>query len=1353
MAQKKCYLLICMLWMAALSFPYNLQQLSSKEGLSNSAILSICQDRDRFMWFGSVDGLNMYDGINIQIYKPTANHPNSLSGNMIEGIMETEPGVFWVRTNQGFNKLNKHTRRIEYHMEFYGKYCFAKTKDGRVFAIRRNNQIEYYDPAQRRFISLAYEGISVKDIMNFFIDSNQTLWIFYYNGRIDKAVIDLSDSIPSFSTVDDFTHDPLIMYCYNDGDKVFFIDRHYHFFELEACTMKKSLVCNLEDEMKRRGQVSRIIRDNDDYLVAFQTNGLIRLRNTPEKEVKYVVEDIDVNCGVLSLLKDNVQDIIWIGTDGQGVYMYSRNSYSMRSSTFNDIPCGITKPVRALFKDKHDCLWVGTRGDGLLRIRQYEFGKRFAKEDTELFTMGNSTLANNSTYTFCAGKRNLLWIGGDGPGLNYYSYTDQKIYRLKNATEHEDMQHIHAIYEANDSTLWLATGGNGFYKLSISWKGGQPEIRKVWQQLFADTDPLNNHFFSLCPESDSILWFGNRGGGAIRLNTQNNAFRLIKFVRKDTESINDILSIYKDSRGDMWFGSSFGLTKLQTLTADSVDYINYNEQDGLPNNTVHAITEDSEGRLWLSTNRGIAEFDPLKSSFRTYNYQNSLKVVEFSDGAFFNDTQTSSLFFGGTNGFVTIKQDIYKEKEYIPKIFFTGIKIYETAYNLSDLTQTGDKEGTLELKYDQNFFSISFVALDYINGRNYRYVYNLDGFNDKWIDNGSANFVTFTNISPGEYILRVKVQGASQLTSSDVYSLKIVILPPWYMSAWAYLAYALTTLLLSYYIIRTSLNKYRKKKELMMEKLNQQQKEEIYESKLRFFTNITHEFSTPLTLIHGPCDRLLSYEHADGYVKKYATLIMRNSERLNALIQELIEFRRIETGHKICEVECLNISDFALSIAESFNETAESLRVEYVVEIAPDISWNTDKNCFSKIVLNLLSNAFKYTREDGFVRIRMHQEAEDLMINVSNSGKGIREEDIPLIFDRYRVLENLEKHPGRGITFRNGLGLAICNSMVSLLEGQIEVKSAINELTEFVVKLPPVELTKTTSSEEIVAERLPLDLHPESIMPLTVKEEYQFLKSRPTIMVVDDDPEMLWFISEIFTVKYNIIPIEDARTVFKVIEHAQPDVIISDIMMPELDGITLTKMLKENRRIAHIPLILVSAKNTTEEQVEGINAGAEAYLTKPFNVAYLKSIVDRLISRQDDLKDYYSSVLSAFEFNEGQFIHKEDKAFFEKALKVIEKRMALPEFNAESLASELGLSHRHLARKLKDIANQKPSDLIRECRLVLVAKLLVSSKLTIEEIMYKTGFVNRGSFYKAFSQKYGVTPRVYRQEQKAKDMD
>ncbi len=1305
---------------------YNLKQLSWKDGLSNSAILSICQDRDGFMWFGSCDGLNLFDGLHIQVYKPVN---DNLSGNLITSVLEAEAGVLWIRTNYGLDRFDKHTNEVECFDDFGTPILLRKSKDNDIFVINTSNSISYYHRPSRTFKEIILKEHISDYILDFGIDSENTVRIITTKSEISYLIRKSDNGEIEWIYDRIFFHVNELLYCFYEDNTSYFIDEEFVLYECNLAAGKKYYICNLKDRIAKKGEISSIIKYRDDYFIGFKTNGLLHIKNTSEKQESYEIEEIDIKAGIFCLWKDRRQDIVWIGTDGRGVYMYSDEPYSLKSVLFSG---RIEKPIRSLFLDREQNMWVGTKGDGIVKIERYDPDKVPEEEQLRYFTYENSSLNDNSVFAFAESSRDILWIGGE-EGLNYYSYRDKEIKKVNITSVDEDedpIKYIHAIQEWNDSILWIATVGNGVFKARLSESDKSMRLTVIRKY---DFDLPYVHCFSICKENDSILWFGTRGFGAFRLNVFTDHFTRLAFSDYvKSQTINDVFSILKDKNGRLWFGTSFGL--ITHLNSGNIRL--FNEKNGFPNNTVHSILEGKGDELWLSTNRGLVQFNTKRETFRVYNHRNGPEVTEFSDGASFEDKISGNLFFGGVNGFVAIMGNDNAITAFRPEIYFYKLKISGSEVNMNRYMH----EKRLELPFNNNFFSISFIAIDYVNGPSYTYEYKLEGFSDQWIDNGFSTDVSFTNIPPGEYVLRVKYRNDVFFQENDmIYSLPIKIRFPWYQTTIAYIIYFLLFFLTVGLSIRLVMKWYRMKKNAMIFKLNQQQKEEIYESKLRFFTNITHEFCTPLTLISGPCEKIISYEKADPYVQKYASAIQRNVEKLNMLISELIEFRRLETGNKSPVIKNVSVSDLTLEMAEAYTDLAEAREINYRWNIEQGLEWNTDRSCFSKILSNLLSNAFKYTPDQGIINIRLNTEEESLILVVKNTGKGIKEEDIPSLFDRYKILDDFEG--GRSAHFpRNGLGLAICHSMVKLLSGDISVTGVPNEYVSFKVTLPLLE--EMSYSKVIHSE------NPQMVIELPAVSEIDFSGydgSKPTVLIVDDDPEMLWFITEIFVEKYNVIPVSRSEEALDYLERNRPDLIIMDVMLPGMDGISLTETIKSDRFLSHIPLILLSAKNSPEDQVKGIEAGAEIYMTKPFNVEYLEKIAARFLQRDEKLKEYFNSPVSSFDLENGRVTHREEKIFFNKILKIIDENISNPELSAEFISASLGISTRHLYRKLKRITDQTPADMIKEYKFKTVEKMLFSTDFSVDEIIYKTGFNNRGHFFKIFSQRYGMTPRKYRE--------
>lgn len=1331
-------LLICILCcFPHLIHAYSLRQFSNKNGLSNSAILSLYQDHQGVIWIGSCDGLNIFDGTNIHVYNPANPTKASLSGNLINDIMETEKEVLWIQTNYGLDRLDTKHQTSKSFTEFKDKNYMAKSRDNDLFIVKDDGYIYYYQPEKQLFQKLEVPQIAFGHVLSTIIDENNILWIFTSDNDTRSYQINKNKEGITLTPNNLFKHPEQLLWAFAEEDLVYFIDKTYSLYEYDFGNQQQYFIADLKAEVETRGEVSSIIKQQNDYYIGFKSSGLIVLKYMSDQKIKYQMQDTEIHSGIFCLMKDKYQDIVWIGTDGQGVYMYFNDAFSITNTLLDTPVYQINNPVRTVYYDEEQTLWIGTKGGGILRIRNYSPETNTAVSFDRI-SISNSTLTDNTVYCFAPGSANRLWIGTEN-GLNYYSYQNKQLKAFTVIADGKKVKYVHSINELNDTTLWVSTVGEGIVKVILDKAGSSPAVKSATRIVLDDGRMASNYFFTSFQENDSILWFGNRGYGAYRLNVETEQLTPYRFDNVvNSQTANDIFAIYKNEKG-YWLGTSSGLLHFNE------DYSHYHDRaDLFSNNTVHGILEDQQNNLWISTNQGLVRFNPKTNTGQTYDRENGLEVTEFSDGAFYKDLRTETLFFGGTNGFVTVKPNAYTMADYMPQINLKGLSIFGKEYNIHDFLHDKKGKKILQLDYSQNFFCIDFMAIDYINGNNYSYSYKLDEVSSQWIESGISASAIFSNLAPGQYTLLVKYKNNMNGKECEPQKLLIQITPPWYLSNWAYILYFILIALFCILAVYRIVHQYRRKQHRMIEKLNREKKEEVYESKLRFFTNITHEFCTPLTLIYGPCEKILAYPQSDSYIRKYGKMIQQNTEKLNGLILELLEFRRLETGHKVLSIQRLSVSDKLRNIAESFCELAENKNLNYRLDIEPDIEWNTDISCFSKIVNNLISNAFKYTPEEGNITIGLKVENQLLTLNISNSGKGIAKENLAKIFDRYKILDSFEMN---GKNSRNGLGLAICKNMVTLLNGEINVSSIQNEITTFTVTLP--ELSPTAQEAETpqkVYETGPLNTNTE---PMELEQTaVNFDTSKHTVMIIDDDPSMLWFVSEIFVDKYNVLSFNNAAEALASLELKQPDLIISDVMMPEIDGLSFAQKIKQNKLWSHIPLILLSALHHEDDQVKGIEAGAEVYVTKPFNVKYLEKVVYRLIKRESDLKEYYSSIFSSFKVENGNCIHKEDQEFLDKVIETIEKNITNPDLSVELLSSDLGYSTRQFYRKLKPITDKSPADIIKEYRLTMAERLLLTKNYTIEEIMDKTGFNNRGTFYKLFSQRFGMPPRQYREQQK-----
>ncbi len=1317
---------------------YNIQQISYRNGLSSSAVRFVTMDSYGFMWFATYDGLNRYDGSSVKSYLPTGDS-NSLPGNVIRHITETDPGMLWLRTNQGLCLFNSNSGTFENHPDIKIVFWQAKSLDGTFFILTENDSIAVYNKSDSRFHKIHTPGVVANRTACFSICKDQIIWVFGTMGKIMRyKIIKENGVITGTYRLMDYEQDVPVRWAYEKGTDVVFVDTRSDLYTLDINTGKKEFVMNIGSEIPPKESMRDALIAGNDIFIAFVNDGLKVIRR-PSGAEPYI-ERTTINSGVFSMIYDAVQQIVLVGTDGYGVYIYSEEDYTLRSSMLYEFYPRAKVPIRSVMLDADKTLWIATKGDGLFCFPQYDPDESLADKEMHRFHIQNSALINNSIFNLVESRHPLLWIISGGPGVNYYSYADKRIHALSQPPESKPLHYLCSAIEQDANTLWVTSTGDGLYRLNLAFTNGVPRIEKIDQFTFFETE---NVIYDTEMENDSILWIASRGDGMVRFNLNTEEKIAYRLANGESPLVNDILVVFRDSHGILWLGTSFGLCRITKVGKETLEYTNYNTESGLSNNTVHGITEDPQGYLWLSTNKGLAKFDPRTHVFTNYTHPNDLRVLEFSDNAYYNCPRTGIMFFGGIDGLVSIRTNETQTPAFTPHFYFNSLSIYGTEVSIADYRKTGNQKDVIELLHNQNFFTVSFVAPDYVNGHKYTYQYLLSGHSDKWINNGTSNSVTFTNMAPGEYSLKVRFSVNNHFEGQPVYTQYIRILPPWHQSAWAYIIYTFLILSTGILLIVSYSRKIKGRQQLVFERMEQKKTEEIYESKLRFFTNITHEFSTPLTLIYGPCDRILSSVEKSSPVHGYASLIRRNAERLNGLIQDLIEFRRIDTGHNQVVIEKTDIEEFAGTILSSFRLLADSVQTNYVVSIEKKLIWQTDPKCYQNILTNLVSNAFKYTPDGGTIEVDISTEGQTLVTSVSNTGKGFRPEDLPFIFNRYHVLDNLESRHNSRLFSRNGLGLSICHSTVKLLGGDMEVESTPGQATRFTVKLPMLELTVQSSETSRVASGIPLQI-PEKKQVIMLPQA-DIVESRPTILVVDDEMEILWFVCEILKDQYNVIPVNDPATIEEILSKTKINLLISDVVMPERNGFALVRKLKESLATSHIPVIILSGRTYTEDQLEGLDAGVDMYISKPFDVQYLKKAVGRLLKREEETKEYYNSALSAFEITEGQILHREDKEFYERALRVIDENVKNPAFTTKELASLLHVSVRQLYRRIGAVYKNGPGSLIRDYKLKIAESLLVKTNISVDEVIYQSGFNNRSSFYKLFSARYGMSPKMYRE--------
>jgi len=1328
---KKPYFVTCLLSIFLFSSFYSTGTVLSETiqridipGLSNNAVLYIHQDQEGNMWFGTYDGLNLYNGKNIITYRYEPGNKNSINGNIIRKVFDAGPDHIWVTTIMGINLISLKSKKVvASYLQYPETYHLAADQSGNTLLLSLNDFLSYSNPQMNSFIDIHVPGIRPGDIRDLFTDSSGQFYLLSSNGTLMKIRLIMETTPISYSIEDIPLHDKKVEIAFYDSDMLYFIDEGNVLYTYNCKNGKKERVKDLTTILRQYNGLSKIIEWDSEIYLSFMNTGLIKLSpNT--KDNTYT--NLPMEMGIFTLFKDRKQDLLWLGTDGQGVYKCYKHPGMLK----NYLTPFTNKPIRSIYTDENGALWIGTKGDGVFRVEDYD-QRLSGEEEITRFTTENG-LSHNFTYCFQRSRfrKDVLWVGTEGPGLSYYSYSDRKMNRLRDPV-FDGVMNVHSIRELNDSTLWVATVGRGLIRILVDKESEEPKIIKTDYFSFERNGRECNDFHSVAMENDSILLLGSRGGnGVIRFNISSYHYEFLPSDKAETSAIGDVLCIYQTDPSCTYVGASSGMTKLTLLPDGKTTARQFDRRNGMVNDMIHGILEDDNGCLWLSSNNGLIKYNPVNDIFHN-QLQTDIHVKEFSDDAYWKCPLTGRLFFGGINGLVWVDPQMESAEQYNPELRFWDLTMLGETHSLSGTNQPF----TIPPKASQ--FTVSFIATDYINGENYEYAYMLDGFNDSWVELQKENKVTFTNIPYGEYNLKIKYK--NDVFSSNIIeqALPLIVLPPWYISSAAKLTYVFGLLLLFTLVIWQLMHNWKNKQFIMTQRIKEEQKEKLYNAKLNFFTNITHELCTPLTLINGATVQMQQYEGNSGEnYTKYLSLLKENVKGLNDLIQEILDFRKIEeSGIKEPKLKWYDMSGFLNAQLGMFISAAENDGIDFQISVDEKLYWYTDLSSFRKIINNLVSNAFKYVNRGGMVRVSLAIVDKQLQLRVYNSGVGVEASIIPQLFDRYQIMDHMDENNYMQMTARNGLGLSICSSLVKSMQGEIDVLSKPNKYVEIVVVFPDLSDGQDPEIEEEYIEKA--QAHDERM-------ENPSAQDKPAILVVDDNRDIVWFVADSLSHEYEIRKAYNAVDALRMIQEHTPALIITDIIMPDMDGLEFIRQIKSNKYLKHIPVIIISAKITDKEQADGLNLGADAYLTKPFSALVLHSTVNRLISHKQEMKEYYNSPESAYTFKDGQLLHQEDKEFMNEVLRIIKENLDKETLRPELIAEKMGLNTRNLYRRFKKISSLTPSDFIKDYRFTYAAQLLVTTNMSIQEIIYKVGINNKSYFYREFFKKHQMTPREYR---------
>jgi signal transduction histidine kinase/ligand-binding sensor domain-containing protein/DNA-binding response OmpR family regulator len=1351
--------------------------LSNEEGLSNSAITCILQDSDGVMWFGSWDGLNRYDGTNIKVFKPDYFDKGSLSNNIVRNLLEDKYHNLWVITNKDIDKFLPNT--MSFKSYFSGNVYLPVREvnltacigpDSVLYVSSMRFGLFYYEQSGNIFRQLDLSGMSEadnKNIIGLAGDGNSNLYFLGNEGKLfcfSKNKVFMKEYEADLGNFGELNFE---RNWFIQGDQTTYLA-----ISIESGGV---FIMDLETrEVKILGGESGLnvttINESDtanEFWLGTDNGSVYKLvlKKVPElTRMDENMPDLNSNNVKIWTIRQTNDDLLWIGTDGNGVYRYIT-----KGKPFFNIKKGSSETgslghniVRSVYNDKNGNLWVGTRGGGLNKLPPGS-GSRIS------YMMDNG-LSNNAVLSLNMDKTNNLWIGVDGEGIDMLEQSSGKIFHFpedfKNSEPHE-FGNVYTICIDVYGSIWLGTNGYGLVNMEVARDGkGGYVLRKFQQFRYRQGENgLNSDIdYSIVEEGPNVLWIGTRGGGLNRMNTLNNSFEIFG-VRENTEKEfidDDILSLCMSSDQKLWIGTSNGLSVLN-LSYKPYQFLHYSERNGMPNNTVHGILEDSEGEIWISTNQGLSKLDVSQGVFLNFNKRDGLLNSEYTDGAYFKNPISNILYFGGVDGL-----DWFNPLEIESSDNFPPIILNEFRLNNS-LVMPGDSTGILQsslnssreidLKHNQNFFSISFTSLNYYNSHKCQFYYILEGFSKSWVEAGDQRVAGFTNVPPGKYTFKTKATNEDGIYGPEIRELSVIIHRPYWNTLGAYIVYSLLLGIFVFLLIKFIRRRAQERHQLETARLERKNLDEINQCKLQFFTDIAHEFRTPLTLILAPA-ALLEEKLADKRrLGQYARSIFQNAGKLQKLISELIEFRKVETRNMKLSFRPYDLVKYLSKLVEAFEvyDKISDLKLSYIHPEEPLIAW-IDPDKFERIVINLLSNAIKYTPAGGSVEIELIAEELNFQLIVRDTGIGIPPEMLDKIFDRF-YHHGSSSHESKGIHESGGVGLSLTRGLVELHHGIIGAKNIPGGGSEFRVTIPLVqegyEMNETEdvqypSSEKIAVK---IDVEYQTLNPVNNKiddSDRSEDNRQYSVLIVDDNQEVCLLVESMLIDTYFVFKAYNGISALELLKKESIDLIISDVVMKGMDGLEFTRRIRNDINTSHIPLIMLTAKAEIEDRIKGLDVGADSYIPKPFHPRHLMIRVEKLIAGKEQFRKTFRESEENISYSElMKDLSPFDQKIIRSLVEYIDENLQIHGLNANSLAQHVAMSKTQLYRKLKALTGLTPHGLINNLRLKRAAKTLKSSEKTVLEVYYESGFNSRSHFYQSFKDAYGVSPGDYKEKDSA----
>ncbi|GAA3651208.1 hybrid sensor histidine kinase/response regulator transcription factor [Flavivirga jejuensis] len=1341
----------------------NFKRFSNKEGFNQNTINAIEQDRYGFLWYGTPNGLIRYDGYEFKTYTTQSKTDGNLSSNFISSLFKDEQGVLWIGTNLGVNVYIPWLERF-YTVPLSKKIVVNHIKSGPLGQIWFSGGNHLYS-CKLTDIENGVFKVSKNVLKNdserpsinsFFFKDEKTLILGTLTGL---KSISLNDEAQNPYSFDEFKNIPITTISLINN--IFWIGTHYGLYKVTFDKKRLHIIESFND-LKKQTVPQKIISIFEDHYgmvwIGTKGDGLYKYnqdQNTFEHYAFDQKNELSISSNLINTLYQDNFNVLWIGTAQGGINKldltqkpfinYSNNPYD--SSSISD------NLITSILEDSRGYLWLSGFNSHLFRSKTTIKNKNIRKLQFEDLDSNLELLNDDIIRCIYEDDKGFIWFGSDNT-LTIYNPLNNKFKKV--AFQNTESEHFRNIIQIDNKKMLFA--GNHIIVVENPWEEIKNSDAPVLQ-VKSDFNLERGRIQAIVKDHGNSFWIGTNKGLLKAFFQQNKLIIKQQYTTNNIDEVklsyDNIFSLHKENN-HLWIGTFGGGLNKMTLneegTPTKIEY--FRKNDILPDDAIYGILQEDKSHLWLSTDMGLVKFNINDYNINVFDVRDGLAQNNFRQDCYFNG-KSGYFYFGGLNGVTIFKPENIKLNTQPPEILITSllidnkpVKINEKISNKTILEKSISETERIAISQNQNIISFNLAVKHTSEPSKNKVAYKLEGFNDNWIEKPTGKTtVTYTNLSAGDYVFRIKAANGDGIWSTTDKKLYLEILPPWYSTWWSYLLFLILIVSICIGVVIYFVQHERLKQGLIYEKMDKERIKTINQGKFRYFTNLSHEFRTPLTLISGPLERIIA-SNSDTKNVKYLNIIEKNTKRLLSLADQLITFRQAEQGHVNLNLTKCTLGDFIYPTTEAFEDFALEKHINFFYKITePNEEIILDVEKVERIIFNLLSNSFKNTPAQGNISIEagisVISDEKIINIDVVDTGKGIPQENLINIFERFYQLGSKDGDISGG-----GIGLSFCKSLADLLGGEISAKSTPGIETRFSVKIPSKQIgdslldNASLTEKSYIKDWVPLSHTVNELNPLSSDTEEQ---KEYTVLVVENEVDIQNFLMAELSVKYNILIANNGVEAFDKIKLKEPDLIVSDVMMPEMDGYELCEKIKSAPESCHIPVLLLTALGDNDNLIKGLEYGADDYISKPFSLKHLELRINKLIESNVQIKEYFAknSLLPKGE-NKNLELSKKDEAFIANIIQVIEKNLSDSSFGVEELSRDSGLSTSHFYRRLKQLTGQVPNVYLRNYRLQRAAELLKSNEgFNVAQVMYQIGIESSSYFSTSFKKLHGVSPSEF----------